>query len=136
MGPPARPLGPFLRASDPHAHLYIASGIERSGDRRWRWAARRAEARFWLTEARPYRFALRLFIASQTFEHTGPVTISCFVDGKLLARFRCDAAREFTFEKDVPPAWIATEAPVTVAFETDPVWKDEWAFLLVEAGFR
>ncbi len=116
--------------------MYIVSGIGRSGDSRWRWAASRAEARFWLTEARSYEFALRLFIARQTFEQTGPVTISCFIGGKLLGRFRCDAAREFTFRKEVPPAWFDTEAPVSVVFETAPVWKNEWAFLLVEAGFR
>lgn len=116
--------------------MYIVGGIDRSGDRRWRWVARRAETRFWLTEPRPYKFALRLFIANQTFEQTGPVTISCFIDGKLLERFRCDAPREFTFEKDVPAAWISTEAPTTVVFETDRVWKEETAFLLVEAGFR
>lgn len=116
--------------------MYIAAGIERSGDRRWRWAARRAEARFWLVEPRPYKFALRLFIANQTFERTGPVTISCFTGGKLLGRFRCGAPREFAFEKDVPAAWIDTGAPMTVVLETDRVWKDEWAFLLVEAGFR
>ena len=69
------------------------------------------------------------------------MTVACFVDGRLLARFRCDAPREFTFEKDVPAGWLSTAAPVTVAMEIDKPWRSpgdgaELGFLLIAVGFQ
>jgi hypothetical protein len=114
------------------------SGI-RPEDRRWAWTSRRAELRYWLPDDRPWRFALDLFIAGQTLQQTGPVTISCYINVKLLGSLRADEPREYTFEKPVPASWVGPGAPVSVVIETDKAKVSpngtEFAFLLVSAGF-
>jgi hypothetical protein len=137
-GPERKPFGAFARISDPHSDGNIVSGV-RPEDRRWAWTARRAELRYWLLEDRPWRFVLNLYIARETLTKTGPVKISCYINGKLLGALDADEGREYTFEKPVPGSWVGTAAPVSVVIETDKVLTapdgTELAFLLTGAGF-
>ena len=137
-GPERHPFAAFVNLADPHAEAYIVRGVRPEG--RWAWTAQRAELRFRLEEPRAWRFAADLFIAGQTLRETGPVTISFFINGKLLGKLRADEAREFSFDQPVPPGWLDPAAPVAVAMEADPVWRGpdgkEFGFLLVSAGFR
>lgn len=136
-GPEAKAFGPLARAEDPHSQGNVVSGLRRDG--RWWWTVRRPRLRFWLDGAGPWKFTADVFLAGDTFKATGPVTISSYVNGHLLGALRCDASREFLFEKPVPPAWLDPARPVEVAMEADKVWlsKDgtEFGFLLVSAGF-
>jgi hypothetical protein len=95
--------------------------------------------RYWVPDDRPWRFALDLFMARQTLDETGPVKISCYINGKLLGSLNADEPREFTFEKPVPASWVGPGAPVSVVIETDKAFRSpkgtEFAFLLVSAGF-
>jgi hypothetical protein len=136
-GPEPREFGAFARVADPRDIGHLVRGLRPSG--RWAWTDRRAALRFLVDDPRPQKFTADLFIAVRTFEQTGPIDISWRIDGRLLGALRCDAPRQFVFEKPVPEGWIERGRPIEVELEADKasVAPDgvEYGFLLVSAGF-
>jgi hypothetical protein len=125
--------------ADPYAQAYIVRDVASAPDR-WRWTGAAPELRFWLTRTAGLNFVLDFYLAGRTFKETGPVTVACYIEGKLLGSVRADGPREFTFEKAVPAGWLTTERPVNVMLRPDKVWvaPDDGArlgILLVKAGF-
>jgi hypothetical protein len=135
-GPEPGAFGEFARVADPHCDGNFVRGFRPSG--RWAWTARRAEMQF-MVESGARKFNADIYLAGKTLKETGPVTISFYVNGRLLGAMRCDGAREFVFEKAVPKGWIDPARPVAVTLETDKAWVSpdgtEYGFLLVSAGF-
>lgn len=88
----------------------------------WRWAMQKPTLRFRVPTTRNLKLSVDLTVAEITFQQTGPVTISFFVNDHLLATERYEKFGEKKFEKPVPPEWISTEAPVLVRLEIDRMW--------------
>jgi hypothetical protein len=140
-GPEPRPGGAFVNMNDPNAEAHfvrdISPGTEGIG---WRWTYARPELRFWLDSSKRQKFVMDFGLPPTTFEHTGPVTLSFFINGKLLAAVRYTRAGDFHFEKAVPTAWLSTQAETLVAVVADKPWvspKDgvKLSFTLFRAGF-
>ena len=135
-GPEPRAFGEFARVADPRCAGNFVRGFRPSG--RWAWTARRAEMQF-MVEGGARKFTADVYLAGQTLKETGPVSISFYVNGRLLGAMRCDTAREFVFEKPVPDGWVDPSRPVRVMLEADKAWVSpdgtEYGFLLVSAGF-
>ena len=79
-------------------------------------------------------------IVENTFRKTGPVTLSFFVNGKLLDKARYDKPGQFRFEKPVDPSMLQAESINLVAIEPDRLWVSKadgttLGFILIAAGF-
>jgi hypothetical protein len=139
LGPDPGGLGGFIAMDDPAADDYIVKDISPERGFR-RWAFVRPELRFRLKEAQHLRFAAEFAIPEVTYKTTGPVTVSCTVNGKTLATIRCDHAGDFRLEKPVPDGWIEPGQAIHVTFEANPRWISpedhaQLSFLLRSAGF-
>jgi hypothetical protein len=81
-----------------------------------------------------------LAVSKITFDSTGPVTISFYVNDKLLDKVRYAEPGNKHFEKDVPPDWLATDRMNTMAAEIDKMYVSpedgtKLGFILSRAGF-
>ena len=126
---------------DPSADLYIVRDI---GDTveggLWRWTYERPELRFRLQSTANLKLFMDFQCSGLTLEKTGPVTISFFVNSRLLGSTLCDKAGVYHFEKAVPSSWLDAAGPTSVAAQADKVWTapsdgKKLGFILIKAGF-
>jgi hypothetical protein len=137
----ANSFGNIVSMSDASAPAHIVKDISptvESGS--WRWAFKRPEMRFAVTRARNVRLSLDLGLAKEAMDATGPVTLSYFVNGRLLEAVRYDQPGNKHYEKPVPADWLRTDAMNTVAIEIDKLFKSpqdgvQLGFILSRAGF-
>ncbi len=105
-----------------------------------RWAFLHPELRFRLKDARHLKFAAEFAIPEVTFRVTGPVTVSCAVNGKTLVIIRCDHAGDYRVEHAVPNGLVEPGQVIRVTFEANPRWVSpddgaQLSFLLRASGF-
>lgn len=140
-GPQGGALGHFVNMSAPNADLYIVGGIlPGEPGSPWRWTGKRPELRFHLPVTSNLRFVMDFSVPETTFPQRGPVTVSVFINGRLLDKVRCAKHGEVHFEKAVPADWLRTDASTIAAAEIDKVWiasgdGAQLGFILIRAGF-
>lgn len=139
LGPdPGVPRG-VVRMDDPDADAFLVRDI--SPERgETRWAFLHPELRLTVTDARHLKFAAEFAIPEVTFRVTGPVTVSCAVNGKRLATMRCDHPGDYRLEHAVPEGLVQAGQTIRVTFEASPRWVSpddgaQLSFLLRSAGF-
>ena len=133
--------GGVVSMSDPSAAAHIVKDISptlESGA--WRWTLQRPELRFAVSRAKDVKLVMDFAVPKSTFDSTGPVTISFYVNDKLLDKVRYDEPGNKHYEKPVPPEWLATDKMNTLAAEIDKLYvspKDgmKLGFILSRAGF-
>ena len=124
---------------DPVADDYIVRDI--SGDRGYRrWAFLHPELRFRVRETGHLKFAAEFAIPEVTFKVTGPVTITCAVNGHSLGSMRCPRAGDYRLQMAVPDGVVDAGKEAHVTFEANPRWVSpedgaEFSFFLHSAGF-
>jgi len=133
-------LGNFVSMTDPAVNAYIVKDVSDTTEGNWRWTYRRPELRFFLTKADHLRFTMDFSFPQRTLRETGPVTLSFFINGKLLDKQKFAESGGQHYEKDVPPEMLHAGAVNNVAIEPDKVWvsKTDGAvlgFILTRAGF-
>ena len=139
LGPDPGTVGSFVAMDDPLADQYIVRDI--SSDRGYRrWAFLHPEMRFRVKDASHLNFAAEFALPEVTFKVTGPVTVSCAVNGRPLGSMRCDRAGDWRFEKPVPQGVVEAGKDIHVTFEASPRWISpddgaELSFFLHSAGF-
>lgn len=134
-------LGSFVNMNDPDAEGYFVRDVGphlNAGS--WRWAGRRPELKFQLSSVKDLRFEMAYTIPEITLEKTGPLTLSIFVNDRLLDRMLCPKHGQFAYRKAVPSAWLRSDAATIVAIESDKTWttdaKAVLSIILTSAGFR
>lgn len=137
----ADPDGPhaFVYMDDPVVDDYLVNDISPERGIR-RWAFTRPELRFRLKDVHHLVFTAEFAIPEVTYKVTGPVTVSCAVNGRTIGSMRCDHAGDFLLKKSVPDGLVEPDKFVRVTFEANPRWiaPDDGAqlsFLLRSAGF-
>ena len=131
----------FVAMSDPGVEAYFVRDISPALEANsWRWTGQRPALRFVLEEVEELKLAMDFAVAGVTFEQTGPVTISFFVNGNLLDKVRYSSYGEKHFEKAVDASWLEAGEDTVVAAEIHPVWispKDgtKLGIILVQVGF-
>lgn len=113
----------FVAMSAPDASDYVVAdvlpAVEAGG---WRWTMQKPALRFRVPTTQNLRLMAEFTVPEITFQQTGPVSISFYVNDHLLETKRYDKFGGETFEKAVPADWISTEAPVIVRMEIDKMW--------------
>jgi hypothetical protein len=93
-----------------------------------------------LKETRHLIFTAEFAIPEVTYKVTGPVTVSCAVNGRTIGSLRCAHAGDFRLEEPVPEGLVEADKPTRVTFEAHPRWISpedgaQLSFLLRSAGF-
>ena len=132
-------LGPFIEMGDPRSDDFVVRDVTPE-HAALRWTFLDPELRFRLKETAGLSFEMRFVLADATFKVTGPVTVSCAIEGRPLGAMRCDHAGEYRFIKPVPESWLATGKEIHVTFSAEPRWVspedgNQLGFLLRSAGF-
>jgi hypothetical protein len=133
--------GSIVSMNEPGARSHIikeVSPVLESGA--WRWAGKRPELRFVVTRTKNVRLVMDFAVAKLTFDSTGPVTFSFFVNDRLLERVRYDQPGNKHYEKLVPAEWLWTDRMNTIAAEIDKVHVSPadgatLGFILSRVGF-
>lgn len=108
----------------------------------WRWTGKRPTIRLHPNTNQKLVYSIDFAIAGSTFEQTGPVTLSFFVNDHLLDRVRYAAPDRRRFQKPVPAEWLEPDENVTLAAEIDKVWTPpqpggaHLGFILVSLGLE
>jgi hypothetical protein len=127
--------------TNPNADAYIVQGIsshtEGSG---YRWAFAHPVVRFLVPKMDHPRFVMDFALPPQTFQSTGPVTITFSLNGKFLDRSTWTSPGQLNYEHEVPPGLIRWDAINLVAIDPDKVWMSpqdgaQLAFVVARLGF-
>ncbi len=133
----------ILDMADPDAEGHFVQDIsaELQGNT-WRWTGKRPTIRLHLNAVQKLVYFIDFAIAGTTFQQTGPVTLSFFVNDHLLDRVRYTTPDRRHFEKPVPAEWLSPGQDVTLAAEIDKVWTPPppsgaaLGFILVSLGLE
>jgi hypothetical protein len=75
-----------------------------------------------LRQAENLVYTLDFSIADSTFKDTGPVTLTFFVNDRIIGTRRYTLPGTYHFEQPVPPNWVEAGKEATLAAEIDKVW--------------
>jgi hypothetical protein len=139
LGPDPGGIGAFIVMEDPVAADYIVRDISPEPGYR-RWAFLHPEIRFRVKETSHLKFVAEFALPEVTFKVTGPVTVSCAVNGHPLGSIRCDHAGDYRLEKSVPDGVVRPGEETHVTFDANPRWISpedgaQLSFFLHSAGF-
>ena len=114
----------ILNMADADAEWHFVQDISLSLEANsWRWTGKRPTIRLHPDSNQRMTFSIDLAIAGTTIEHTGPVTLSLFVNNHLLDRVRYTTPGRRQVEKAVPAKWIYPNQDVMLAAEIDKLWS-------------
>jgi hypothetical protein len=129
-----------VNMNDPFISSYIVrdiSSLLEGGS--WRWTSQRPEMRMYLDDVQGMKLVADLSVGEENFGHTGPVSISFFVNGNLLDKVRYGRAGSYHFEKPIPDAWLHARSLNNLAMQPDKTWASAtdvtYGFILTRAGF-
>ena len=130
-----------INMSDGDAASHFVQDISPALAGPWRWTGQRPTVRMAIRANEDLHYAIDFTIPAVTFEQTGPVTMSFYVNGRLLERARYNSAGVQHFTKPVPPEWVEKDKEATVAAEIDKLYvsPDEGSrlgFILTSIGLK
>ena len=141
-GAEPRAIGHFAEMGDPSSAAFIVRDVSEAIEGgSWRWARKRPELRFFLETIEGLNLRADFALSDVTMKETGPVTISVFVNGKLLDKIRCNEPGERHFLKPVPPQFLRAGDTNLVALEDrqgvrrQRRWRGVGIHLAARAGF-
>jgi hypothetical protein len=106
----------------------------------WRWTGQRPLLKVDVGGTVGVDFFVDYTIPEGTFQHTGPVTITFFVNSQPFAAVHAAKSGRFQFEKPVWDFTLHAGEENTVGAEIDKVWTDpkdghKYGFILHSIGF-
>lgn len=131
----------YISMDSPDAMDYVVDGVVpalQGGT--WRWTLQKPTFQFMLPTTEGIKLRVDLTVAGITFQQTGPVNISFFINDRLLEKVRYDSEGEKNFLKPVPPEWLYTQRSVVVRMEIDKMWVSpddgiQRGFIISRIGF-
>ena len=129
----------FVIVAARDATKFFVRDIQAHNSGLWRWTGPEPELQFTLRSTTNRKLVYDFVINDTTFKGTGPVTISFFVNDRLLSRERYDSPGDKKFEKLVPDKWLQGRERILVRARIENPWRtDDGALLgilLKRAGF-
>jgi hypothetical protein len=106
----------------------------------WRWTNERPELRFLLPPSARLKAVLEFHIVPATFEKTGPVAVSVYVNGTLIGRISCPRPGPYFFRQLVPSGVLKAGEYNILAAEPNKIYVSDLdgaklGFTLYRAGF-
>jgi hypothetical protein len=140
--PDPGPNPPFIEMGDLRVPDYIVRDVSLTAEGKgWRWTYLEPTLRFPLHDYDHQRFIMDFSVVSTTFKDTGPVTLSCYINDRLLTRVHCPHPGDYRLEQVVPAAWLREVSPTIVRAVLDKVWTApsdgaRLGYVLLRAGFQ
>ena len=133
----------ILNMADADAESHFVQDIDAAlQGNTWRWTGKRPTIRLHLNSRQKLVYSMDFVIAESTFQQTGPVTLSLFVNDHLLDRVRYATPGPRRIEKPVPAEWLEPDQNATLAAEIDKVWTPpqpggaHLGFILIALGLE
>lgn len=129
----------MVNMEDPGADRRFVQDIAGQGEGGWRWTGQRPTVKVRPESNEGLKLSIDFLLPEVTMKGTGPVTLSFYVNGRLLDRARYTTPGVKHFEKPVPADWVTPDRDVIVAAEIDKIWvaKQDGArlgFIVVRMG--
>jgi hypothetical protein len=127
--------------ADAESHFVQDISAELEGNT-WRWTGKRPTLRLHPNSKQKLVYSIDFAIADSTFQRTGPVTLSLFVNDHLLDHVRYASPGRRRLEKPVPAESLRTGEDAILAAEIDKVWTPPQpgaaplGFILVALGLE
>ena len=132
-----------LNMADADAERHIVQDIDAAlQGNTWRWTGKRPTIRLHPNSNQKLVYSMDFAIAESTFQKTGPVTLSLFVNDHVLDRLRYASPGRRRVEKAVPAEWLRANEDTTLGAEIDKVWMPAQpgvaplGFILVSLGLE
>jgi hypothetical protein len=130
-----------VNMADGDVDAHIVSGITQISGGSWRWAEQRPTVRLTVRSADHLKYTIDFTIAGTTFDQTGPVTVSFFVNDHQIGSERYTAQGNQHYETPVPDGLVEANKEVTVAAEIDklftpPEGGQRLGFILTRIGLK
>ncbi len=130
----------FVAMNDPGVESCFVRDIRGLEAGTWRWTGQQPALRFALDHTENRRFVMEFAVAEAVLRQTGPITISFFINGRLLDRVRYATHGQKRFEKDVDPSWLTVAEDTIVEARLDKAWVSpadgtRLGVILLRAGF-
>jgi hypothetical protein len=131
----------IIDMSDGDAETHFVRDIVAGSSTSWRWTGQRPAVRVLMRSNENLRYVIDFTIPGATFEQTGPVTLSFYVNDHLLDRVRYTSPGTQHFEKPVPAEWVEKDKEAIVAAEIDKMWASKedgsrLGFILTSIGLK
>ena len=136
-----RAAGALVNMSDANAEAYFVRDISPALEGgRWRWTNARPELKFFLESTKGLKMVWEFSITEVTFQETGPVTVSFFVNGQAVGQVACPKPGDYKFERPVRQDLLRPNADNTLAAEASKLWVSKTdgvklGFTMSRAGF-
>ncbi|MBI4875233.1 MAG: hypothetical protein HY822_11430 [Acidobacteria bacterium] len=134
-------IGFLVSMNDPNAESSFVRDISPALEGgQWRWTYVRPELKMHLKSVRGLKLVWEIGLAVATFERTGPVTISFFVNGQPAGKLPCPKPGDYRFEQPVRPSLLRANGENFIAAQADKLWVSptdgvKLGFTLTRAGF-
>lgn len=140
-GPDPEGLRAFLAFDDPRTPAYIVSDfLDAPPGQSWRWTGQKPTLKLKTESTDNIRFRARGAFPHQSHQSILPITLSVFVNDKLLDRVAYKTAGDFIFQKDVPADMLLANGENKVRLELDKVFiagdGAKLGMILAELGFE
>lgn len=133
----------ILNMADADAESHFVQDIDATlQGNTWRWTGKRPTIRLHPNLNQKLVYAMDFALAESTFQQTGPVILSLFVNDHLLSRARYASPGRRRIEEPIPAAMLRPDEDVTLAAEIDKVWTPPQpggaplGFILVALGLE
>jgi hypothetical protein len=128
-----------VNMADPDAPRRFVRDISLYADGSWRWSQKRPAVRLRLSSNQDLKYTADFTLPDVTFNDTGPVNISFYVNDHLLDRVHYEKPGYQHFEKPVPAEWVTAGAETTVGAEIDKMWISkadgaQFGFIITRIG--
>ncbi len=130
-----------INMADGDVDAHIVSGITAISGGTWRWTEQRPTVRLTVRSVENLKYTIDFTIAGATFDQTGPVTVSFFVNDHMIGSEHYTAQGNQHYETKVPDGLVEANKEVTVAAEIDKLFTppgsgSKLGFILTRIGLK
>jgi hypothetical protein len=131
----------IVNMSDGDATVRIVRDVDAGLADSWRWTGQHPTIRVPGGPVENLLYVIDFTLPEVTIKDTGPVTLSFYVNDRLLDQIRYSSPGTQHFEKLVPDGWVQEGQEATVGAEIDKIWtspEDEkrLGFILTSIGLK
>jgi hypothetical protein len=131
----------IVNMADGDVESHLVSGVTDISGSSWRWTEQRPTIRLTVRSVENLKYLIDFTVVGTTFEQTGPVTVSFFVNDHLLGSQRYTAPGDQHYEAKVPDGLVQANKEITVAAEIDKLYTppppgQRLGFILTRIGLK